>query len=71
MIRFDTASSMMIIDTEVDKVTEKILITRGPEGVKVQYGNSRMEEASVEEMSHSFRWDARAIMNRIFQFSPL
>ena len=70
MIRFDTVSGKMIIDTETDILREKIVITRGPDGVKVQYVSSVPEPARREEVHPSFRWDARAIMNRIFQFSP-
>ena len=70
MIRFDTVSGKMIIDTETDILREKIVITRGPDGVKVQYVSSVPEPARREEVNPSFRWDARAIMNRIFQFSP-
>ena len=70
MIRFDTVSGKMIIDTETDILREKIVITRGPDGVRVQYVSSVPEPARREKVNPAFRWDARAIMNRIFQFSP-
>ncbi len=69
MIRFDTISGLMVIDTEVDATKEKIIITRGADGVKVQYVSSSNEQ--TENVPAVFHWDPRSIVNRILQCSPL
>ena len=37
MIRFDTATGQIAIDTEKDPLKDRVVITRGRAGVKIQY----------------------------------
>ena len=70
MIRFDTVTDKIAIDTEVWTGTGKIKITRGPAGVSIQYGDDVMQEKlCTPAQSHPRLRETRSIVERIFQFS--
>ena len=70
MIRFDTVTDKIAIDTEVWTGTGKIKITRGPAGVSIQYGDDAMqEELRTSSRAHQNLRETRSIVERIFQFS--
>ena len=70
MIRFDTVTDKIAIDTEVWTGTGKIKITRGPAGVSIQYGDDAMQEGlRTPSRSHTNLRETRSIVERIFQFS--
>ena len=70
MIRFDTVTDKIAIDTEVWTGTGKIKITRGPAGVSIQYGDDAMkEELRTTARAQNTSRETKSIVERIFQFS--
>ncbi len=70
MIRFDTVTDKIAIDTEVWTGTGKIKITRGPSGVSIQYGDDAIkEEPRTTSRTHNISGETKSFVERIFQFS--
>ena len=70
MIRFDTVTDKIAIDTEVWTGTCKIKITRGPAGVSIQYGDDAMkEELRTATRTPNASKETKSFVERIFQFS--
>jgi hypothetical protein len=69
MIQFDTVSGKIAIDTEFSRKNEKIIITRGMEGVRVQYIKPEAQWTSEPQRLSIFRWNVKAVFARLLQFS--
>lgn len=70
MIRFDTATDKIAIDTEVWTGTGKIKITRGPAGVSIQYGDAALkEEPRATAQTQNASGETKSFVDRIFQIS--
>lgn len=69
MLQFDTVSGKIAIDTEFSRKNEKIVITRGMDGVRVQYIKPGTHLTSEPRRLPIFRWSVKAVFSRILQFS--
>lgn len=73
MIRFDTVTDKIVIDTEVWTGRGNIKICRTPAGVSIQYGESApLEQTDRSEAGKGvFAWYKRAIVERLLPQLPL
>ena len=73
MIRFDTMTGKIAIDTEVWSGGGKITITRGPNGVSIRYGESAAgcPSAGTEGEKGAASWYRRQVLARLMPNSVL
>ena len=73
MIRFDTVTDKIVIDTEVWTGRGNIKISRTPAGVSIQYGETApLEQAARPETGKGVvAWYKRAIVERLLPYTPL
>jgi hypothetical protein len=73
MIRFDTMTDKIVIDTEVWTGSGKIKISRTAAGVSIQHGESVPMESTVrpEAGKGVVAWYKRAIIERLLPQLPL
>lgn len=73
MIRVDTVTDQIAIDTEVWTGSGKIIITRTSAGVSIQYGDSPPLEHAVGSQADNglSGWYKRVILERFLPYSPL
>ena len=73
MIRFDTVTDKIVIDTEVWTGNGKIKISRTAAGVSIQYGEAVPMEPAVRSATGKgvVAWYKRAIIERLLPYSPL
>jgi hypothetical protein len=70
VIRFDTVTDKIAIDTEVWTGTGKIKISRGPAGVSIQYGEDALKgEVGTKIRTHNTSGETKSFVERIFQIS--
>lgn len=73
MIRVDTVTDQIAIDTEVWTGSGKITITRTSAGVSIQYGDSAPLAHAVRRQADKglSGWYKRAVLERFSPYSPL
>lgn len=73
MIRFDTVTDKIVIDTEVWTGNGKIIISRTAAGVGIQYGEAVPKESAVRPAAGKgvVAWYKRAIIERLLPQLPL
>jgi len=73
MIRVDTVTGIIAIDTEVWTTKSKVVISRGSAGVQIGYGEPEPKtKGNVSTAKHNHpEWTAKALVDRLFHFSPL
>jgi hypothetical protein len=73
MIRFDTVTGKIVIDTEVWTGRGNIKISRTSAGVSIQYGESAPLEqvARFEPGKGVVAWYKRAVLGRLLPYSSL
>lgn len=74
MIRVDTVTDQIAIDTEVWTGSGKITITRTSAGVSIQYGDSApLAHAIIRSQADKglSGWYKRAVLERFSPYSPL
>lgn len=67
MIYFDTASGKIVIDTEVNRVQEKLIISRGVAGIEIQQGRPSSASGSPAGKSWLEHFGAKTLLNLVFQ----
>lgn len=73
MIRFDTMTDKIVIDTEVWTGSGKIKISRTAAGVSIQYCEAAPLEqtARLQPGKAFFAWYKRSVLERFLPYSPL
>ena len=73
MIRFDTVTDKIVIDTEVWTGSGKIKISRTAAGVSIQYGEAAPMEPAARPATGKgvVAWYKRTIIERLLPYSPL
>lgn len=71
MIRVDTETGRIAIDTEVWPTQSKVVITCGSSGVQIQYGDGEgsPKEPAATRNPIPAAWSVKRLAMRYFQFS--
>jgi hypothetical protein len=71
VIRVDTETGKIAIDTEIWAAKSRVVITCGVDGVRIQYGEEGSEKFPVAtSSSDSATGTVKSLVERFFQFSP-
>ena len=69
MIRVDTVTGLIAIDTETRRLQERIVITRGPAGVQIRYEHPVETPPASDAAQRTLAENGRTFFARMLQFT--
>ena len=69
MIRVNTVTGLIAIDTETRRLQERIVITRGPAGVQIRYEQPAENSPGSGVTQRTLAEDGRTFFARMLQFT--
>ena len=69
MIRVDTVTGLIAIDTETRQLQERIVITRGPTGVQIRYEQPADNPSGSCVIHGTLAENGKMFFARVFQFT--